>query len=1217
MQYCTLQQIPVWTSSQVQQGGSQLMQDVSQTQQTWNTNVINEYNGPNSRVQPLQSFSVVHSQAHLCRQTTNQNSAGVTPSVQYSKKKDASPLLVSLLREKPLQNDNQTLASQSPSSTISKNTTPLQHVSVEWQQYNASSYSQHSGPQQGCYQSSNSGVAGPTSALDSLHPKTSSTESSFYQQSVYGQNSSPNSTQGYSTRYPANVGILTHQSAANSCMTISPVYTQLLYLPNRNLQTNLHSGQLSAMQDNSETVSSNLNYYRPPPPPYRFNHLSNQIVQSPATVLNKNCNGNVAQLPPLQPKMPQSVSPGTVLFLPPQPSFPNNASVGSAIAGSGGGQLVHGSPPNNNIVPERNPVTSLSKGSQAVQTLVSRSSQTNSKNEVITQIKRWLEELPATLSQKLPSRAVAVVQPLSQEKANISTNTTSRDPLINPQKGCVLPTGVENGTKTLDVGSDIEHPTTKRSNKVVPNTNTGRVNSGSKRRQSVQESEVRNRKSPQCLSKEHLGRKKAKASPSLAPGAGLSSLPTTTWTAAALKDFIQETEKSQVIPADSPSGLQVKLQHMYEEIVHQNVNNGSWKKDFLPDVKHFCDQHVTPDTVVLSQVKDGFKEQLKHYHVLGDGMYSEQPYKSLWLNVNEKLDDIDKEFGFPWPLRRHFYVDESDRQKDEEKNQYNLCKPTINEVPERVLSVSEVGKDQTSTVQSPATPTAPDSAEEDSTDPNYLFKIEVLTPEEAKAFYEEVQKDNHSTGGQKEIAEIDQKKTNPPTEATSTGSDAENLSVDPIDLICCLGKFMERNLALNTPTVKCLCKEKQEECKSTDEESTDKGPDSDPEIQEIVVEDDCERSDEDLPTQLCQIIVLTDDDTLDSPIIEEPMTEPSMTVDHLSDVDMTSGPEDNEPSDSFEEIPNLVIGLSEPQEEFSTEETTSSQISLSNSSDDCTKQAEPLKLSSPVASVPLQTPEEEDKDEQTSSKSDDETRVEIKNPADISLKTNSKKLIGSRYRNVTSEMKQRSLCTLLPPLKEVQDSTSENKSVKLVLFGSTNQEKCGSPAFKMSHLSSPTLGSAGAQQPPQVVSVNVKSSRKNPEEAAYSRKPSVKQLIYEKWSKSFPSCYRNKTKKKKKKKQQNCSEMTDSDGKKIASLRRKRTKSLPSAVGVKEAKRRKYSVSLEQTAPMDQRNTDHEVPLQDNIILKFSMLPSTFSFKEGVNVGTESSNGVSGEPSQT
>lgn len=1253
MQYCAQNQNSNWTSSQVSQSGSQFVQDASQTQQSLNTNGIHQYNVPNSRVQQHQSLNVSYSQLYeLRRQKTNQNIAGAASSDRSANIKNSS-LLVSLLRDGILPDINQALGRQTQASITNKNTTPFQQVvSVERQQCGVSSYSQRSGPQQGYYQSSNEGMARAMSASPAaaaLAPHQQYLNASTFPSSACMQNYSPNSTQGYSTSYLANVVRPSHQSVANLAVTQSSVNTQSMYIST----TNQQNGHLRARQVNSKKVYNGLNY---DPPQNSISHssnlprMSNQIVLSSAPVLNKSYNGNGTQPPPYSPKPPQSCSPGTVLSLPTQTPLPKNASIRSARVESGWGQSVLVSVPNNNMVPERHPVISSSDGSLSPKQPESVSSQTTPKNELITKIRRWLEEMPETLKQKhssqvIPShantRAVAVVQPLSQEGENISTNNTSSDSLINPEKGCISPTVVSNSCEhqRLDIVLDTEHPIAKESNKAMPNKNTVMTSSGLEKQKSVQESEISNRKSPQCLSKESRSGKRANATPSPAPNADITSLPTTTWTAAALTLLIQETEKSQVIPEDFPSDLPLKLKRMFLDAVHSKVGNDptfGWRLNFCQKIRHFCDQHVSPETVVLSQVEEKFKEKLEHYHVLKDEMYSEQPYKSLWLNVNEKLDDIDNEFGFPWALRRHFYVDESDSQKDEEKIGDDLCKPAINEVPEEVLSVSEVDntavKDQTSSVQPPSTPTdsSNDSGEEDSSDLNYSFQIQILSPEKAKALYEKVQKDNCSTGGQKEIVERDHMKTDTPnhTGATSPEPDVKILPVNPINQICCLGKFMEINSGLNTPSVKCLCKEKEEEGKSTG-----KAVASDPKSLENIVEDDCEiiTLSEELPSKFYQIIDLTDDDKPDPATSQEPKMEHCMPIDSLSDFDITSSAEEDEPSNecgSLEEIPNFVIKLSESEEESATEETTSSQIVPPSSSEDCTKQAEPLKLSSPAAAVPLQTPEDGDQCGQTSSSSEDETRacVEIENHTDIGPKTSSETIIGSSFKNLKLKMKQRSLRTLSPSVKEPQASTSEEKSVKFVLFGSANQGRRASPANKISNHSSPTMVSSGAHQPPQVLSLYVESSQKNSKETAYSGKQSVKQLIYEKWSKSFPSCYGRKMKRQKrfsaslskgqsKNKRLTSSEIRDSDEKGKVSRGQKR--SLPNAVGVKGAKRRRYRVSLEQTAHREQRNTGNEVedptPLQKNIVLKFSTLPNTFSFTDGLSAGNEGNNQVSGE----
>ncbi|TMS05986.1 hypothetical protein E3U43_005236 [Larimichthys crocea] len=139
-----------------------------------------------------------------------------------------------------------------------------------------------------------------------------------------------------------------------------------------------------------------------------------------------------------------------------------------------------------------------------------------------------------------------------------------------------------------------------------------------------------------------------------------------------------------------------------------------------------------PDSIILPQENSSFRKEPQSDHVLKtDEVYSEPPYKSLWLNVNEDLDDIDKEFGFPWSLKHHLPVIEIHSEPEQSE--------TINSNPAQLVDLGE--EKQTSTVEATTTQAAsPNKTEStDSSDPYYSFEIKVLPPEEARIIFEQTQ----------------------------------------------------------------------------------------------------------------------------------------------------------------------------------------------------------------------------------------------------------------------------------------------------------------------------------------------------------------------------------------------------------------------------------------------------------------------------------------------
>ncbi|XP_022078573.2 uncharacterized protein si:ch211-106e7.2 [Acanthochromis polyacanthus] len=168
----------------------------------------------------------------------------------------------------------------------------------------------------------------------------------------------------------------------------------------------------------------------------------------------------------------------------------------------------------------------------------------------------------------------------------------------------------------------------------------------------------------------------------------LSSLPTTQWTAPALSALIQKIEKAQTTTEDfTEDNFVCRILHLFWggscKAAIAELKMG-WHKVLNRDVQQFLYTQMSSETVILSQLKRKFAQLLLNYHLLKhDEVYSELPYKSSWLNLNEQLDDIDKEFGFPVTLVNPPQF-ESDNQMDQAEPVNSIPEPVASEVPDKV-----------------------------------------------------------------------------------------------------------------------------------------------------------------------------------------------------------------------------------------------------------------------------------------------------------------------------------------------------------------------------------------------------------------------------------------------------------------------------------------------------------------------------------------------------
>ncbi|XP_061891360.1 uncharacterized protein LOC133641565 isoform X2 [Entelurus aequoreus] len=260
----------------------------------------------------------------------------------------------------------------------------------------------------------------------------------------------------------------------------------------------------------------------------------------------------------------------------------------------------------------------------------------------------------------------------------------------------------------------------------------------------------------------------------------LSSLPTTQWTAKELQSLLEVNVHEEESNKSKKDGRRQILSLFYANNVLNLVTliRTSSHGDLVRDVGAFCGDHLTDDTVVLTQVEPSFTSQLKNFHVFKDGeVYSELPYSSSWLNKNE-LDYIDKEFG---------------------PNKYRSL---IDNQPDSV-TVESVPSQTAAKVPGPVI----EQVDYDSTDSDelYSFEIKVLSPEEAKTIFEQGRVGTSqcmATFSKLEAVSNTSVVDNPPKDLEATSSSHAKTGIQQF---CCIAKWKEMVCGSETLLEKCQC----------------------------------------------------------------------------------------------------------------------------------------------------------------------------------------------------------------------------------------------------------------------------------------------------------------------------------------------------------------------------------------------------------------------------
>ncbi|XP_054625262.1 uncharacterized protein LOC129177801 isoform X2 [Dunckerocampus dactyliophorus] len=225
-------------------------------------------------------------------------------------------------------------------------------------------------------------------------------------------------------------------------------------------------------------------------------------------------------------------------------------------------------------------------------------------------------------------------------------------------------------------------------------------------------------------------------------------LPSKAWTITDLKALVEKTQQAQTkSPATFDIDILISLFWKNDIQMLESQHKTPWYQNLIREISSFCFRHWTTDSVVLTQSQSNLN--LRGFHVLQDGeKYLEPRYTSSWRNVNEKLDDIDKEFGFAVSSDDYFLdprsgisappnVDKAvkeEREQGEQEEEQEVEQEEDEEERTLPVAVAHGGKDD-----------------------SYSFIIQVLPQEEAKAIYESFQPTgDHPAKEHLEGAEMDQ-----------------------------------------------------------------------------------------------------------------------------------------------------------------------------------------------------------------------------------------------------------------------------------------------------------------------------------------------------------------------------------------------------------------------------------------------------------------------------
>ncbi|XP_031138909.1 uncharacterized protein si:ch211-106e7.2 isoform X2 [Sander lucioperca] len=920
------------------------------------------------------------------------------------------------------------------------------------------------------------------------------------------------------------------------------------------------------------------------------------------------------------------------------------------------------------------------------------------------------------------TRAVAVVQPLSHESYQVVSQQTCLNKISELSEGTTTDESLSNPGKLL-ISPKNNPAVYSASNLYLENPNQNGSNESAAEPQDSQKQLCPDDTGSELQVDQHVAQPAQQLVTSEVPVSQsrdkgeskmpkdankvfeLSSLPATPLTHVALTKLIEVAEKSKIESSDNAKSVSVKkLLDMYwngncTELACK-LRTG-WYRNLMRDVLEFHQEHLTPDSVILSYVKR--RNKLNSYHVLKHNeVYSELPYKSLWLNVNEQLDDIDKEFGLPQSLKHHLYTLESASQPDQVETNDGIFKEVSNKISSNELNpVGSREEKQDATVEATltqaASPNTMESAE--SSDPCYSFEIQVLSPEKAKVIFEQIQTDKQklpqSMGMDNQLERVTESSLDDELPEVIYATKLENESACSIEQVCCIPRWKQMIWGSNTASLsKCQCEYKQSHFithKIFDKEEMDVQRkdklcviSSDSQFNFGTEEGNQAEDGENVNSQvitlhwpeLCNELGYTIDFTEDdkkphSYSDKEPQNISQISINSSqSSITLISENEDDL-SSSKNDIPNQKPDFESDSERAPVELTESSQSSCSDEketnsafksdteiqpdlevdcvqdqlkssmqsctlvSSDCSESEVASKMSdlsencgqARLTSTTVTEPSLENEEEQTQVSTTDALQKAWSGKHETVERKRKRSSSQDQFFPIFNKSKK------CKSLADGEFSASNVRTVELVPYGSTSQNNCVLISGRKSHISYPEVVSGAAPKPPKVITVKLSPLKRMSSETVPTGRHTVKRNLYDKWSRSLPPTkirHRSKLKamctfasffggglKKAKtagpantQQLQVSSEMRTRNGNTKPCLSLKRRRTLSNGLKRGEERTKKYTVTLGQPAKQERsvaENGGRPVPPLQNNVLKFSVLPNTFNFKDGSN-GTKETN---------
>ncbi|XP_045562410.1 uncharacterized protein si:ch211-106e7.2 isoform X2 [Salmo salar] len=228
----------------------------------------------------------------------------------------------------------------------------------------------------------------------------------------------------------------------------------------------------------------------------------------------------------------------------------------------------------------------------------------------------------------------------------------------------------------------------------------------------------------------------------------LSSVPVVKWRLGKLKELVDTVQH----PKCSETLVESKLLSLYWDGDGQKLMDAARSgilQNIMREVRSVCGKDMSSQSVIFSQVRRKNWAQVEEKCVIlkHDSVYPEVPgQESSWLNTNKQLDDIDREFGFPWSLR----YDQQTLQRGVEQPKRNFTgnedsADSVCDMQTEVIqterpapSESDPKEIQGSSLAHSSTQTLSPVKESESIifcDPFSSLEINVLPPEEAMRFF--------------------------------------------------------------------------------------------------------------------------------------------------------------------------------------------------------------------------------------------------------------------------------------------------------------------------------------------------------------------------------------------------------------------------------------------------------------------------------------------------